>query len=80
MFYKGKETHKLDKEYVRQWLANKGFLGEGKIPKIPDEIKVEAAKRYITAYEMITGKKFEAKNENVLERIEKNLKNFNKKL
>jgi len=80
LFSKGQDPQKLDKEYVRQWLANKGFLGEGKIPKIPDEIKVEAAKRYITAYEMITGKKFEAKNENVLERIEKNLKNFNKKL
>ena len=75
LFSKGQEQQKLDKEYVRQWLANKGFIGEGKIPKIPDEVKIEAAKRYITAYEMITGKEFEAKKGDVLERIEKNLIN-----
>ena len=74
LFSKGQEPQKLDKEYVRQWLAAKGFIGEGAIPKIPDEVKVEAAKRYITAYEMITGKNFDAKNENVLKRIEKSLK------
>ncbi len=73
LFSKGQEPQKLDKEYVRQWLSNKGFIGDGKIPSIPDEIKIEAAKRYITAYEMITGKSFEAKNEEVLERIERNL-------
>ena len=76
LFDASQEPQKLDKEYVRQWLAAKGFIGEGKIPKIPDEVKVEAAKRYITAYEMITGKKFDAKNENVLKRIEQKLKNF----
>ena len=75
LFSKGQEPQKLDKEYVRQWLANKGFIGEGSIPEIPDEIKIEAAKRYIRAYEMITGKEFEAKNEDVMERIERNLKN-----
>lgn len=76
LFSKGQEPQKLDKEYVRQWLANKGFIGDGKIPNIPDDVKVEAAKRYITAYEMITGKAFEAKNEDVLERIERNLKGY----
>lgn len=74
LFSKNQEPQKLDKEYVRQWLAGKGFIGEGKIPKIPDEIKIEAAKRYITAYEIITGKGFEAKNGDVLKRIEKSLK------
>ena len=74
LFSKGQEPQKLDKEYVRQWLADKGFIGEGKIPDIPDEVKIEAAKRYITAYEMITGKDFGAKNEDVLERIKNNLK------
>ncbi len=73
LFSKGGEPQKLDKEYIRQWLSNKGFIGEGKIPEIPDEVKIEAAKRYITAYEMITGKEFEAKNGDVLKRIEENL-------
>ena len=76
LFSKGEEPQKLDKEYVRQWLANKGFIGDGKIPHIPDEVKIEAAKRYITAYEMITGKEFKAKNEDILERIDNNIKTY----
>jgi phosphoribosylaminoimidazole-succinocarboxamide synthase len=76
LFSKGEEPQKLDKEYVRQWLANKGFIGEGKIPEIPDDVKVEAAKRYITAYEMITGKEFKAEVGDVKERIKRNLKKY----
>ena len=49
-------------------------MGDGPLPVIPDEIKVEAMKRYITAYEMITGQEFEAEVGNVLERIQRNLK------
>lgn len=74
LFSKGGEPQKLDKEYVRQWLANKGFIGEGKIPEIPEDVKIEAAKRYITAYEMITGNDFEAEIGNIENRIKKNLK------
>ena len=77
LFEQNGEPHKLDKEYVRQFLANKGFVGEGKIPEIPDDVKIEAAKRYITAYEMITGKSFDSKNEDVLKRIEGNLRKNN---
>ena len=73
-FKKGEEPDKLDKEYVRQFLAKKGFIGNGKIPEIPDDIKVEAARRYIKAYEMITGKEFKAEVGNVKERIANNLK------
>ena len=76
LFLKGEEPRKLDKEYVRQFLANKGFIGEGKIPEIPDEVKIEAAKRYITAYEMITGKEFEAEAGDVLKRVEGNLEKW----
>ncbi len=76
LFSRGEEPQKLDKEYVRQWLAARGFIGEGKIPEIPDDIKVEAAKRYITAYEMITGKEFKAEVGDVKERIKKNLKKY----
>ncbi len=71
LFSERKEPHKLDKEYLRQWLSDKGFTGDGLIPEIPDEVKIEAVNRYIKAYEMITGKPFIAKNENVLKRIEK---------
>ncbi|MBS3114424.1 phosphoribosylaminoimidazolesuccinocarboxamide synthase [Candidatus Woesearchaeota archaeon] len=80
LFSKGQEPQKLDKEYVRQWLANKGFIGEGSIPSIPDEVRIETAKRYMTAYEMVTGKEFKAGNENVLGRIRNNLEKSGIKL
>lgn len=69
----GEEPVKLDKEYVRGWLSERGFRGEGPIPHIPDHIKIEAARRYITAYEMITAQSFEAPNEDVLKRITRRL-------
>jgi len=79
LFLKGEEPQKLDKEYVRQWLSSKGFIGDGPIPQIPDEVKIEAARRYITAYEMITGVEFKAVYGDVLERIRNNLKIILKK-
>ncbi|MBN2042430.1 MAG: phosphoribosylaminoimidazolesuccinocarboxamide synthase [Candidatus Aenigmarchaeota archaeon] len=74
LFDEGKEQRKLDKEYVRTWLAGKGFLGDGDIPAIPDEVKIEAAKRYMQAYELITGRVFEAVPGNPAGRIISNLK------
>lgn len=73
LFSQGEEPQKLDKEYIRQWLAGQGFIGEGHIPVIPDDIKIEAARKYITAYEMITGKQFKSKTEKIQERIRQNL-------
>ena len=35
-----------------------GYDGEGPSPTIPDEVRVEAASRYIEAYERITGEPF----------------------
>ena len=74
LFSERKEPEKLDKEYVRQFLANKGFIGEGKIPHIPDDVKIETAKRYIRAYELITDQKFKVTEEDINERIKRNLK------
>ena len=73
LFSQGEEPQKLDKEYIRQWLAGQGFIGEGHIPVIPDDIKIEAARKYITAYEMITGQQFKSKTEKIQERIRQNL-------
>lgn len=72
-FKKGEEQKKIDKEYLREWLAEKGFRGEGEIPEIPEDIKIETARRYIEAYELITGEQFEAEPGNVLQRLENNL-------
>ncbi len=49
---------KLDKEYLRQWLMDRGFMGEGIAPEIPDEVRVETAWKYVQAYERITGESF----------------------
>lgn len=72
----GEEQKKIDKEYLREWLAAQGFRGDGPIPMIPDDVRVETARRYIEAFELITGQKFEAEVGSVLPRIEKNLQRY----
>jgi phosphoribosylaminoimidazole-succinocarboxamide synthase len=56
---RGEEPRSLDKEYVRRWLSGEAkWEGDGDPPVMPDEIRVEAAKRYIASYELVTGRKF----------------------
>jgi phosphoribosylaminoimidazole-succinocarboxamide synthase len=57
-FASGEDPESFDKEYVRRFLAAQGFRGDGLIPPIPDEVKVEAMRRYIEAVERITGTAF----------------------
>jgi phosphoribosylaminoimidazole-succinocarboxamide synthase len=71
---RGEEPRSLDKEYVRRWLANEAkWTGDGPPPTMPDDIRVEAAKRYIASYEIVTGKKFEADPREPLDRIAREL-------
>lgn len=72
-FGKGEDLESFDKEYVRRWLAAQGFKGDGPIPTIPDEIRVEASRRYIEAFERITGKPFVPDLEDPAVRIPRNL-------
>lgn len=69
----GEEQKKIDKEYLREWLAERGFRGEGEIPAISDDVRAETARRYIEAYELITGREFTSNVGPVEERIRKNL-------
>lgn len=56
---RGEEPRSLDKEYVRRWLAGEAkWDGDGPPPQLPDEVRVEAAKRYIAAFELVTGTTF----------------------
>jgi phosphoribosylaminoimidazole-succinocarboxamide synthase len=56
----GQEPRSLDKEFVRRWLAEEaGYRGEGAPPTVPDDVRVEAACRYIEICELITGRRFE---------------------
>ncbi len=69
----GRDPESFDKEYVRRWLAERGFTGDGPIPAIPDEIRVEATRRYIDAVEAITGENFVPNLEEPISRMRRNL-------
>ncbi|MBI2440458.1 MAG: phosphoribosylaminoimidazolesuccinocarboxamide synthase [Lentisphaerae bacterium] len=74
LFARGAEQRKIDKEYVREWYVARGFRGEGAPPPMPDEIRLEAARRYIQSYETITGKEFVVTDEPVEQRLLANLR------
>lgn len=57
-FDSGLDPESFDKEYLRRWLVSHGFKGEGPIPALPDEVRVEATNRYIESVERITGEAF----------------------
>jgi len=69
----GRDPEALDKEYVRRWLGEQGYRGDGPPPEIPVEVRCEAARRYIEAFEQLTGRGFEPNTEAPLPRIRRNL-------
>jgi phosphoribosylaminoimidazole-succinocarboxamide synthase len=48
----------LDKEFVRRWLIEQGYMGEGRAPAFTDDFRIDTAIRYMQAYEKITGQEF----------------------
>ena len=73
-FARGEEPRGLDKEYVRRTLADQGYKGDGPPPKLSDDVRVEAARRYIQVCELITGRPFVPNTDEPSARIRKNLK------
>lgn len=69
----GTDPESFDKEHLRRWLAAQGYRGDGPAPGIPDDVRVEAARRYIEACETISGQEFEPNLEPPVERIRGNL-------
>lgn len=65
----GQEPESFDKEFLRRWLFERGFSGEGPVPPLTDDIRVEAARRYIAAYEQIVGSAFVPDPEPPLDRL-----------
>ncbi|MFT5432314.1 MAG: phosphoribosylaminoimidazole-succinocarboxamide synthase [Myxococcota bacterium] len=65
----GEEPRALDKEYMRRWLKDMGYTGDGAPPPVPESVIVECASRYIEAYERITGQTFVAGEQPALDRI-----------
>jgi len=72
-FAAGKDPESFDKEFVRRWLAERSYRGDGPVPEIPDEIRVEAARRYIEACDAIRGEPFVPDTNPPLPRIRRNL-------
>ncbi|NHK31906.1 MAG: phosphoribosylaminoimidazolesuccinocarboxamide synthase [Asgard group archaeon] len=76
-FQKGVSQQGLDKEYVRNWLRENGFTGDGEVPNLTDEVITNASLNVINAFELITGQQFKPAEEYASnERISKNLSKF----
>jgi phosphoribosylaminoimidazole-succinocarboxamide synthase len=71
---RGEEPRGLDKEYVRKTLAEGGYRGDGPPPTLSEEVRVEAARRYIQVCELITGRPFVPDASEPIARIRRNLK------
>jgi phosphoribosylaminoimidazole-succinocarboxamide synthase len=71
----GEEPESLDKEFLRLWIAGRCDPYHDPIPAIPDDTLVDFSRKYITLYESVTGRSFEAPSsaEPVKERIRRNL-------
>jgi phosphoribosylaminoimidazole-succinocarboxamide synthase len=72
-FERGDEPRGLDKEYLRRVLADQGYRGDGPPPPLSDEVRCEAARRYIALYELVTGRGFVPDFEEPAGRIRRNL-------
>jgi phosphoribosylaminoimidazole-succinocarboxamide synthase len=75
-FERGEAPESFDKEFVRRYLAARGFTGDGPVPPLPDDIRVEASLRYLEAVQRITGDSFQPNLEEPLARMERNLARF----
>jgi phosphoribosylaminoimidazole-succinocarboxamide synthase len=72
-FASGLDPEPLDKDFVRRYYTALDYRGDGEPPELPSEVRIGAAKRYVEAYERITGETFEPNTEPPLPRIAKNL-------
>ncbi len=71
-FKEGKDPIQMSKEFVREWLMERGFSGEGTPPELTDELKIKAAQRYKEIVETFV-EPLHLRVENVEMRIKNNL-------
>lgn len=74
-FAAGEDPENFDKEFVRIAYAEKGYRGDGEIPSMPVELWASASERYITIYELLTGRRFEPGEYPAEQRLIENLRN-----
>lgn len=77
-FAAGERPESFDKDFVRTWVTARCDPYKDPIPEIPREVILEAARIYISAYEMITGETFALPPAGVrpLDRIRANLARY----
>jgi phosphoribosylaminoimidazole-succinocarboxamide synthase len=69
----GLEPEPLDKDFVRRFYTALGYRGDGDPTPLPPEVRVGAAKRYVEAFERITGETFVPDTSLPIPRIATNL-------
>ena len=58
-FAAGRPQRKLDKEFLRGWLMERGYSGDGDPPRIPDAVREALGERYREAFRLLTGAELE---------------------
>jgi phosphoribosylaminoimidazole-succinocarboxamide synthase len=74
-FAAGTAPQSFDKDFIRRWVVARCDPYRDALPAIPAEVRLQAAKVYIDAYEIITGTSFELPDPAlpIMERIAANL-------
>lgn len=74
---KGEPQRQLSKEFVREWLMERNFMGHAgqQVPDMPDAFVQQVSDRYIELFEHITGEQFvKSDTSDVIARVEKNIR------
>ena len=69
----GQPQAMLDKENIRQWLIGQGYMGDGPIPEIPDDVRLDLAEVYGRLHERLLGKPFEPPQRDLAETVYESL-------
>jgi phosphoribosylaminoimidazole-succinocarboxamide synthase len=77
-FAAGEAPESFDKDFIRRWVVARCDPYKDPIPEIPTEVNLDAAQRYIQAFEAITGTDFPLppRDQPVLARIRASLQPF----
>ena len=73
-FAAGAEPESLDKEVVRRAMIDAGYTGDGEPPELATTVWTETSRRYIRAFERLTGSTFAPGRYPVASRLEENLR------
>jgi phosphoribosylaminoimidazole-succinocarboxamide synthase len=57
----GQSQESFDKQFLRDWLTRNNLVGVGNVD-IPEDIVLETQRKYVQAYEILTGTKWSYKS------------------